>query len=107
MVNPYRGEVALVVNGQHHVLRLTLGALAELEQELQSDSLLALIERFETGAFRASDLLALLAAGLRGGGADMSAADLGQASIEGGPIGAAKIAARLLTLAFSVPDAPD
>ena len=47
MVNPYRGEVALEVDGQEHVLRLTLGVLAELETDLGAGSLLALVERFE------------------------------------------------------------
>ena len=68
MVNRYRGEVVLVLDGQTHVMRLTLGALAELEEALGSDSLLAMVQRFETGQFRARDVLALLVAGLRGGG---------------------------------------
>ena len=29
MVNPYAGEVALVIDGRRHVAKLTLGALAE------------------------------------------------------------------------------
>ena len=106
MVNPYRGEVSLVVDGQAHVLRLTLGALAELEAELEAQSLLALVERFESGGFTTRDLLALLAAGLRGGGWKGALPDLLAADIEGGPIGAARIAARLLALSFSVSDEP-
>ncbi len=106
MVNPYRGEVSLVVDGQAHVLRLTLGALAELEAELEAQSLLALVERFESGGFTTRDLLALLAAGLRGGGWQGALPDLLAADIEGGPIGAARIAARLLALSFSVSDEP-
>ena len=47
MANPYAGEVALVIDGQRHVLKLTLGALAELESALGADSLVALVERFE------------------------------------------------------------
>ena len=35
MANPYAGEVAIWLDGQRHVMRLTLGALAELEQTLQ------------------------------------------------------------------------
>ena len=52
-MNPWRGEVALSVDGQPRVMRLTLGALAELEARLKSGSLMELIGRFETGAFRA------------------------------------------------------
>ena len=32
--NPWSGEVALVIGGERHVLKLTLGALAELEAAL-------------------------------------------------------------------------
>ena len=68
MANPWRGDVALVINGQHHVARLTLGALAELEDALEEGSLIALVERFEGNRFSSRDVLALLGAGLRGGG---------------------------------------
>ncbi len=103
MANPYAGEVALVLDGQRHVLKLTLGALAELEATLKADSLVALIERFEGGAFATRDVLALLLAGLRGGGWQGSADVLAHAEIAGGPVEAAKVAAALLARAFTVP----
>lgn len=103
MANPWTGEVALVIDGQRRVLKLTLGALAELEQALETESLVALVQRFEAGAFSTRDVLALILAGLRGGGADVSASDLGQADIEGGPMAAARVAAELLARAFMVP----
>jgi len=106
MVNPYRGEVSLGIDGRAHVLRLTLGALADLEDALGATSLLGLVERFETGAFSTRDLLALLAAGLRGGGLQGPMPDLTSAEIDGGPVGAAKVAARLLAVSFSVHDEP-
>lgn len=102
MANPWRGDVALVINGQHHIARLTLGALAELEETLEEESLIALVERFEGNAFSSRDVLALLGAGLRGGGSDLSKADLLNAEIEGGPMAAAKAAAELLARAFVV-----
>jgi hypothetical protein len=55
MANPWAGEVAIVLDGQRHVARLTLGALAELEAGLQAGSLLDLVERFETGRFSTRD----------------------------------------------------
>ena len=36
MANPWRGEVALVVDGEPRTLRLTLAALAELEARLEA-----------------------------------------------------------------------
>ncbi len=100
MVNPYRGEVRLVLDGRAHVMRLTLGALAELEERLGAGSLVALVERFEQGRFSARDLLALLAAGLRGGGWQGDEEALARADIEGGPGAAARAAAQLLARAF-------
>lgn len=103
MANPYRGEVALAIDGQKRVLKLTLGALAELETNLDSGSLVELVERFETGAYSSRDVLALIVAGLRGGGADISAGDLLAAEIDGGLVAAARAAAELLARAFTVP----
>ena len=103
MVNPWAGEVALVIDGQRHVLKLTLGALAELEQQLETGTLIELVERFEGGAFSTRDVLALIVAGLRGGGWQGGAADMLAADIEGGPVQAAKAAGQLLMRAFSMP----
>ena len=103
MANAWRGDVALVVDGQRHVARLTLGALAELEDTLEEPSLMALVERFESNRFSSRDVLRLLVAGLRGGGFEMSEDALAKAQIDGGPMGAAKAAAELLARAFVVP----
>lgn len=104
MENPWRGEVTLGVDGEPHVMRLTLGALAGLEAELETDSLVALVERFESGQFAARDVLALLRAGLCGGGAPQVAARLADAEIAGGPVAAARAAAELLARAFAMPE---
>lgn len=108
LANPWAGEVALTVNGTARRMRLTLGALAELEAALGEGSLLSLIRRFENGSFRAADLLALLAAGLRGGGwSTCSVAELAGAELEGGPICAAQAAAELIAKAFQLPGEPE
>lgn len=104
MANPYAGEVELWLDGQRHVLRLTLGALAELEASLGTDSLVALVERFEAGRFSSRDVLALIVAGLRGGGWQGAAEDLLRVDIRGGPVAAAQAAAQLLARAFALPD---
>ena len=103
MANPYAGEVALTLNGQRHVAKLTLGALAELEAALDAGSLVELIERFEGQRFSTRDVLALIVAGLRGGGWRGTAADLMQVEIGGGPMEAARVAAMLLARAFALP----
>ena len=103
MGNPWAGEVALVLDGTRHVLRLSLGALAELEATLPGDGLVALIERFEGGAFGTRDVIAVLIAGLRGGGWDGSAAEVLDGEVEGGPVEATRVAAELLGRAFALP----
>ncbi|WP_323764902.1 gene transfer agent family protein [Marinovum sp.] len=104
MGNPWRGEVSLVIDGEAQVLKLTLGALAQLEEALAEGSLVDLVERFEAGRFSSRDVLALIVAGLRGGGWQGGAADLVQAEIAGGPMGAARAAAELLARAFMLPE---
>jgi len=79
---------------------LTLNALAELEAHLGETSLVALIERFESNQFSASDLMALLHAGLRGGGWQGAPEELGKATIKGGVVAAAKAAGQLLSVSF-------
>lgn len=101
VANPMRGEVEIVVDGAAYAARLSLGALAALEARLGADSLIALAARFEAGAFSARDVIAVLEAGL---GASGWQGDLGAAEIGGGPVGAAQAAARLLALAFTIPD---
>ena len=61
------------------------------------------MQRFEGGAYSSSDVLALIVAGLRGGGADVARADVMHAEITGGPMAGAKAAAELLARAFMVP----
>lgn len=103
MANPWTGEVALTLDGERHLLKLTLGALAELEESLDTPSLVDLVERFESGGFSTRDVLALIVAGLRGGGWRGTSADLMTAEIAGGPVEAAKVAGQLLVRAFSLP----
>ncbi len=103
MANPWAGEVELVLDGRPHVCKLTLGALAELEAILATGTLVELVERFENGGFSTRDVLALLVAGLRGGGWEGRAADLMTVDIGGGPVEAARVAGELLARAFAMP----
>ena len=105
MENPWAGEVAVVLDGQRHICKLTLGALAELETGLGAGSLIDLVERFEQGRFSTRDVLAVLVAGLRGGGWRGASQDLMRVEVGGGPLEAARVAARLLARAFTLPEA--
>lgn len=103
MENPWRGDVTLIINGSPQVMRLTLGALAGLEVALSEPSLVALVERFEQGRFSSADILAVLKAGLAGGGCVLAPEALDHADVEGGPMAAARAAAELIARAFVVP----
>lgn len=105
--NPWRGEARIVVDGVPLAPRLTLGALAEIEGALGCGSLVALVERFETGTVSARDVMAVLKAGLMAGGFVEEAGRIGAARIEGGPLEAARVAARLIALAFAPPEAAE
>lgn len=104
MANPWAGEVELLVDGERRLAKLTLGALAELEASLQTGTLIDLVERFEQGRFSTRDVLALIVAGLRGGGWRGTAEDLTSAEIGGGPVEAVRVAASLLARAFATPE---
>lgn len=101
MANPWTGEVALTLDGERRILKLTLGVLAELETELRTGSLVALVERFESGSFSSADVILLLRAGLKGGGC--SDLDPAVAEVDGGPMTAARVAAELLARTFMIP----
>lgn len=103
MANPFAGEVVVTLEGVPHVAKLTLGALAELEVTLGEETLVDLVTRFEAGRISSRDVLALLVAGLRGGGWQGRAEDLRTVEIGGGPVAAARAAAELLARAFALP----
>lgn len=80
MVNGVRGEVVAGLAGAERKLCLTLGALAEIETELGVAGMAALAERMK--ALSARDLMAVLAALLRGGGEGALADELARAPVD-------------------------
>src|SRR5665213_82727 len=70
MANRVRGDAELDVGGRALRLRLTLGALAEIEDGLALDDLSQVEARLKK--LRAADLAIVAAALMRGGGHDMT-----------------------------------
>lgn len=103
MINRYRGETALMADGQALPMRLTLGALAELEHAFAVDSLPALGERFAGGKLSARDVTRILAAGLRGAGSSVSEDQVASLTFDGGLNGAIRAAIDLLDATFGDP----
>lgn len=84
--NVVRGEVVARLAGVERRLCLTLGALAEIETALGAAGLVELSERMRT--LSAKDLMAVLAALLRGGGEIAFAAELAGSAVD--PVEAAE-----------------
>ena len=103
MINRYRGECALMVDGEPLPMRLTLGALAELEHAFSVDSLPALGERFAGGKVSARDVTRILAAGLRGAGSTVSEDQVAGLAFDSGLNGAIRAAIALLDATFGDP----
>jgi hypothetical protein len=106
VANRRRGEVPLVLGEDRYTLCLTLGALAELEDAFGVDDLGALAARFARGRPSSRDLLRLLAAALRGGGHDLTDADVAALPLAGGLPAVAAALAAALEAAFGA-EAPD
>lgn len=101
MVNRYRGEVALMVEGRVLPMRLTLGALAELEDAFSVENLPALGERFAAGRLSARDITRILSAGLRGAGGTLATDEVAALPFDGGLNGAIAAAIALLDATFA------
>lgn len=94
-MNRARGETALETGERTYRLCLTLGALAEIETALGSDSLGDLDVRLRR--LKTSDVIAVLAALMRGGGEAVSDSDV--ASLAVSPANAVAAIARAFTAA--------
>ncbi len=106
MANKYRGEISAIINGEQRTLCLTLGALAELESDLGATDMMALAQRFAQGRIATRDLIAILGAGLRGGGNAVSNDDVAQFALHDGLAHYINVVAALLQATFGGEDAP-
>lgn len=105
MANRYRGEIEADLFGRKVKLCLTLGALAELEEATGGD-LAALAARLGAGKPAMRDLVALIAAGLRGGGEVEAAREVAALPLAGGLGTYAQIVRRLLEATFEPVEDP-
>lgn len=80
MLNRVRGDALLVIDGNPRCLRLTFGALAEIESGLGASDLGELGARL--GKLSASDLICVLAALLRGGEEEEAAETIAAAPVD-------------------------
>lgn len=100
MANVHRGDVTAVLGGLERTLRLTLGALAELEAAFGAEDLGDLARRFAAGKLRAIDAIRVIAAGLRGAGTPVTDEEVAAMETPGGAAGYVDIVARVIAAAF-------
>lgn len=100
MINAKRGEALWHHRGRDYRLCLTLGALAELEHHFATGGIAELGERLGKGSLAAQDVIALLAAGLRGANEELSRVELEQAPVAEILPGALSAIAAMLQAAF-------
>lgn len=101
ITNRYRGEITATLDNRQWQLCLTLSALAELEAKMGEEDIGALAARFSSGRLSAKDMLTIIAAGLRGGGHDVSDEEAGEMRSQNGVTGYAQIVAQLLSATFA------
>jgi hypothetical protein len=104
--NRQRGEIEADIDGERRILCMTLGALAELETAFGVDNIADLAGRFAGGKVGTKDVMAIIGAGLRGGGNVIDDGELEACRVEGGIGGAIALVARLLESAFSPEEMP-
>lgn len=100
MTNLHRGDVTAFIGGAERTLRLTLGALAELEAAFGAADLGDLAARFGDGRLRARDAIKVIAAGLRGAGAAVTDEEVAAMPMAAGAAGYADLVVRLVAAAF-------
>jgi hypothetical protein len=100
MTNAIRGAVSFLLGGRKRALVLTLGALAEMEEELGPDGLAGLAARLADGKLSVSDAITVIGAGLKGAGEAMEREELGRAIPASDLRHALNTAAALLAASF-------
>lgn len=102
MANLHRGEIAAFIGGAERRLRLTLGALADLEDAFGADDLGDLARRFSSGTLKSRDAVRVIGAGLRGAGDAVSDDEVATMHVEGGVAGYIDIVVRLVAATFGI-----
>jgi hypothetical protein len=100
MANRHRGEIEADIGGARRRLRLTLGALADLEAAFGADDMVDLARRFSGGTLRARDAIRVIAAGLRGAGEPVTDEEVAAMAIDGGAAGYAALVVELVAATF-------
>lgn len=106
MANRHRGEIEAEIGGATRRLRLTLGALADLESAFGADDMADLARRFSGGTLRARDAIRVIAAGLRGAGEAVTDDEVAAMASPDGAPGYAAIVVRLLAETFGAETVP-
>ena len=82
MPNKKRGEVEFKNGDETYTMCMNLGAMAEIEDGLELDSITELSSKFAGGNVKARHLIILLGALIRGGGHDITDQEVGNFDLD-------------------------
>ena len=82
MANKRRGEVTFDADGETYKMRMTLNAMAEIEDAFELDSITQLADIFTEGEFKVKQLIQLLGALIRGGGHEITDREVGDFDLD-------------------------
>ena len=82
MANKRRGEIEFETGGNTYIMCMTLGAMAEIEEVFELESISDLGDAFAGGKIQTKKLIGLLGALIRGGGQDISNEEIGQFDLD-------------------------
>lgn len=106
MTNPMKGEMTIELAGESHPCRLTVDSLKRIETDLDTGVLL-LTQRIANSDIRVNDLAVVLYYALRGGGNNLSQADINKIIASAGIVPVCKAVADLLVGVLSDPEAEE
>jgi hypothetical protein len=98
--NRHRGQISVEIAGKQWTMCLTLGALAELETAFGAANLSDLVDKIASGNPGSTQLIAIIGAGLRGGGHEVSNSEIAAWQFSGGLVGMVKIVGDLIAATF-------
>lgn len=96
MANTIRGELDIELNGSTYKTKLNLNSIMVLERNL-GRSLIKVTQSLSTGDLQLSELLQVLQTALKGGGNDLSDADIKKLVWEAGYVNSLSAVGEILT----------
>lgn len=102
--NPQRNELTIKLGDKSFLVRPTFGFIVEVEEYFDSPLTTLVLEKLQTGKIKALELAAIIAAGVRGAGKEVSDEEIQEAIAAAGTVVSIDAILPLLMNAFSGAD---